>query len=202
MSLTSPKSYPRRIRAYDHGGVPADGCSIWEAVKAATASPLGPFTPAYIPSLSSDEMYWDASYGHVNPSREALWEAVRIFEDRPIAAFVSLGTCSWANPAQAIVAPQPSLPLSLQPINPRKRKRSRPFSRLSPFDALDHAAFLLAVFGLLFDEGKVHREMQKDHRLSSGGYFRFHPLKHEMAGYTDISRIPVHGSRGQALYGQ
>lgn len=155
VALDHPNIAPRLLRTYDDLAYRACPCTIGEALHAATAGPRL-HRPRRICPIDPIQTYMDASFGHNNPSREAVWEIERLFPDRKIAAFVSVGIG----------------------CGPEQEGLFRNSRNGNLFDL--NSSYLDTALRLLTDSYRVHREMQKDSRFSpnqiSPVYFRFHPL--------------------------
>lgn len=81
---------PRLFRNYETGWNQDYDCTIWQAVRATTTSPLL-FKPIKIGPRGLEEPFIDGSFGCNNPLDILLEEAWKVFPERHVASIVSLG---------------------------------------------------------------------------------------------------------------
>lgn len=144
---------PIRLRSYSSRTDPlATACQLWEAAVATEAS------PTYYAPISMGQPplpYISCGLGYCNPSREALDEAVRIWQVAGIRCIVSLGT--GKKPPRLDLEDIPTSSLGLLSLN----------KSLS----LIHTLSAIAT-----DTQRVHHEMTRDANLLGFRYFRFQGL--------------------------
>ena len=91
LDITHPAG-PTLFRTYDVGENKTYNCTIWEAVRATSATPAV-FKRIHIGPPSSQVEYVSAAFGCNNPVKQVVAEAVRVFgEKKRVACIVSIGT--------------------------------------------------------------------------------------------------------------
>ena len=95
---------PRLFRTYKSPEYQSPNCTIWEAARATSATPMF-FEPIFI----DEEPFIDGGMGRNNPINQVLEEAELMFPHQDIACIVSIG----AGQAQTISVPNPRPPKPL-----------------------------------------------------------------------------------------
>ncbi|KAG8748443.1 hypothetical protein FRC12_013841 [Ceratobasidium sp. 428] len=103
---------PTIIRSYPTSANPGPDCTIWQALRAATAHPEM-FKPMEIAKQGTLGSFVDAAMGCGNPIEHVLAEAKRIYPDRRVATIVSIG----AGHRSTIHIPEPSPLQRVLPTN-------------------------------------------------------------------------------------
>ncbi|KAG8784163.1 hypothetical protein FRC12_018914 [Ceratobasidium sp. 428] len=81
---------PTIIRSYPASVNPGPDCTIWQALRAATAHP-GMFKPMELAEQGIPGSFVDAAMGCGNPIEHVLAEAKRMYPNRRVATIVSIG---------------------------------------------------------------------------------------------------------------
>jgi calcium-independent phospholipase A2-gamma len=158
---------PVRLRSYSSRMDPASsGIKIWEAGRATTAQ------PSVFPPISIGETgitYIDAGIGYSNPAKEALDEAVRIWQVSGISCIVSIGS-GMMTPARLesniadTVSYRSNMPVLL--------------------------GLMKSIVSAVTDTERTHEELSRESRLLGLKYFRFNVDSGlENIGYRDVGKI-------------
>ncbi|KAG9119255.1 hypothetical protein FRC07_005793 [Ceratobasidium sp. 392] len=135
---------PTIIRSYPTSVNPGPNCTIWQALRAATAHPEM-FKSVEITEHGISESFVDAAMGCGNPIEHVLSEVKRIYPNRRVATIVSIG----AGHPRTIQIPEPS-----------------PFQRVFPTNVI------VAMKDIATDNERVAQAMAVRFGGARGVYFR------------------------------
>jgi calcium-independent phospholipase A2-gamma len=164
---SSNMRHPVRLRSYSSRMDPASsGIKIWEAGRATTAQ------PSVFPPISIGETgitYIDAGIGYSNPAKEALDEAVRIWQISGISCIVSIGS-GMMTPA---------------------RLESNIADKVSYWSNMPVLLGLMkSIVNAVTDTERTHEELSRESRLLGLKYFRFNVDSGlENIGYRDTGKV-------------